>query len=230
MIRKKSRGKASLRENPVIKSLDSFKEIGADILKASEQRLNNAFRSPGDFLNFLTMGVPKGFADSYKERADKAFDSPYDFLNNSTWGLAGTVKGAFAPEEPFSKEHWLDSLGVAMVVYGGVKYKISGTTESTIENSTIEGTGKAAEAAGNKIKTNLGNEIDITPSSNHSTTTNNPGLKGTPNSSLDILDGNGNIKTRRWFGSDGTQTRDVDFTNHGNPKVHPEWPHEHGPR
>ncbi|HEY9060820.1 MAG TPA: RHS repeat-associated core domain-containing protein [Pseudobacteroides sp.] len=87
-----------------------------------------------------------------------------------------------------------------------------------------------SKGARSKIKTNLGNEIDITPSSNHSTTTNNPGLKGAPNSSVDILDGNGNIKTRRWFGSEGTQTRDVDFTNHGNPKVHPEWPHEHGPR
>jgi hypothetical protein len=38
------------------------------------------------------------------------------------------------------------------------------------------------------------------------------------------------IKTRRWFGSDGEQLRDVDFTNHGNSKIHPEWPHEHGPR
>ncbi len=81
-----------------------------------------------------------------------------------------------------------------------------------------------------KVKTNLGNEIDITPSKNHSTTTKNPGLEGKPNSSIDILDQNGNIKTRRWYGPDGKQIRDVDFTNHGNPKKHPEWPHEHGPR
>lgn len=82
----------------------------------------------------------------------------------------------------------------------------------------------------NKIISNLGKEIDITPSTNHTTTTKNPGLRGTPNSSIDIIDSAGNIKTRRWFGSDGTQIRDVDFTNHGNAKLHPEWPHEHGIR
>jgi hypothetical protein len=79
-------------------------------------------------------------------------------------------------------------------------------------------------------KTNLRNEMDITSSSRHISTTNNPGLKGQLNSSVDILDANGRIKTRRWFGSDGNQIRDVDFTNHGNPEVHPEWPHEHRER
>ena len=81
-----------------------------------------------------------------------------------------------------------------------------------------------------KVTSNLGNEIDITPSTNHTTTTKNPGLKGTPNSSIDIVDSAGNIKTRRWFDSNGMQIRDVDFTNHGNAKLHPEWPHEHGTR
>ncbi len=81
-----------------------------------------------------------------------------------------------------------------------------------------------------KVTSNLGNEIDITPSANHTTTTKNPGLKGTPSSSIDIVDSAGNIKTRRWFNDDGMQMRDVDFTNHGNAKLHPEWPHEHGTR
>ena len=71
-------------------------------------------------------------------------------------------------------------------------------------------------------KNNLGNEINIKPSSNHSTTTKNPGLGGKANSSVDILDSNGNIITRRWYGPDSKQIRDVDFTNHGNPKTHPE--------
>ncbi len=91
-------------------------------------------------------------------------------------------------------------------------------------------TGVGNKGTRSTVKTNLGNEIDITPSKNHSTTTKNPGLEGKPNSSVDILDSNGNIKTRRWYGPDGKQIRDVDFTNHGNPKKHPEWPHEHGPR
>ncbi len=101
--------------------------------------------------------------------------------------------------------------------------------EGTVTGKT---NGGKAIKSGNKIKvtTNLGNEIDITPSANHTTTTKNPGLKGTPNSSIDIIDSAGNIKTRRWFDSAGMQMRDVDFTNHGNAKVHPECPHEHGTR
>lgn len=72
------------------------------------------------------------------------------------------------------------------------------------------------------IKSSKGNEIDITPSAKH-TTTKNPGLYGEPNSSVDIIDPkSGEIKTRRYFGPDGKATRDVDMTNHGNPKRHPE--------
>ena len=72
--------------------------------------------------------------------------------------------------------------------------------------------------------------INTKPSANHTTVTQNPGLKGKPNSSVDVLDANGNLKTRRWFDSNGNQVRDVDFRHGGSPKHHPEWPHEHGPR
>mgnify|MGYP004556642971 FL=1 len=44
---------------------------------------------------------------------------------------------------------------------------------------------------------------------------------------MDILDAEGNIKTRRWYDSDGKAYRDVDMSDHGNPKEHPEVPHEH---
>ena len=36
-----------------------------------------------------------------------------------------------------------------------------------------------------------------------------------------------NIITRRWYDSNGNAYRDVDMTNHGNSKTHPEYPHEH---
>ena len=78
------------------------------------------------------------------------------------------------------------------------------------------------------ITTNLNNKIDITRSSNHTSVYKNPGPFGTPNSSVDILDArNGSIKTRSWYGYSGTAYRDVAMTNHGNPKTHPEYPHEH---
>ena len=83
------------------------------------------------------------------------------------------------------------------------------------------------EISKNKIISTSGKEIDITPSKNHFSVDKNPGTYGKPNTSVDILDSNGNIKTRRWFDSNGRAYRDVDMTNHGNPKKHIEVPHEH---
>ena len=89
-----------------------------------------------------------------------------------------------------------------------------------------EGTGGGK----NTVTSNTGNTYDNTPSSNHSTVDKNPGLKGEPNSSVDITNENGDILTRRWYDANGDQVRDLDMTNHGNPARHPEVPHQHGPR
>ena len=88
------------------------------------------------------------------------------------------------------------------------------------------GTG-APNGVGNSVTSNTGKTINTTPSANHTTVTKNPGPRGQPNSSVDILDRQGNLATRRWFDSNGRAVRDVDFTNHGKPKHHPQWPHEH---
>lgn len=74
---------------------------------------------------------------------------------------------------------------------------------------------------------NAGRNIDITPARNHGVTSGKGDLIGKPNSSIDILDKQGNLKTRRWYDKDGRAYRDVDMTNHGNSKMHPEYPHEH---
>ena len=50
---------------------------------------------------------------------------------------------------------------------------------------------------------------------------------GTPNSSYDRVDDAGNVITRRYYDETGKATKDVDFTDHGNAKRHPEVPHEH---
>ncbi len=70
-------------------------------------------------------------------------------------------------------------------------------------------------------------DINAKKSNNHSRTNKNPGPRGERNSSVDILDDDGNVKTRRWYDGDGRADRDVDFTDHGNPKQHPKVPHEH---
>ncbi|MBD5463353.1 MAG: DUF4280 domain-containing protein [Lachnospiraceae bacterium] len=99
--------------------------------------------------------------------------------------------------------------------------------ESVNVNEEVGGEGGGTEGKTTKVTSNTGNEIDITPSSNHSTASKNPGPKGVPNSSVDILDNNGNVSTRRWYDSSGNAYRDVDMTNHGNPKMHSEYPHVH---
>lgn len=85
-----------------------------------------------------------------------------------------------------------------------------------------------SEGGKETVTTTLGREIDITPSSNHTSVNKNPGpFAEHLNSSVDIVDVDGNIKTRRWYDSEKNASRDVDFSNHGNPKEHPEVPHEH---
>ncbi|MBF0819110.1 hypothetical protein [Streptococcus acidominimus] len=78
------------------------------------------------------------------------------------------------------------------------------------------------------VKTNLGNDIDITPTANHSTVIKKAPIQHLPNSSIDILDeATGEIRTRRYYDSKGNVFRDVDMDNHGNSRLHPEYPHEH---
>jgi hypothetical protein len=81
----------------------------------------------------------------------------------------------------------------------------------------------------NTVTSNLGNTIDITPSSNHTTASRRADLSGPANSSVDIILQSGDIGTRRWYGDDGTAFRDVDMWDHGNSGMHPEVPHEHFP-
>lgn len=130
--------------------------------------------------------------------------------------------------------------GGATAISGGMAAGVSAPMVAAGIGTTVAGAAIAGTAVGNmfdvqiqksegknEVKTNKGNEIDITPEDNHTSTTKNPGPYGDKNSSVDILDKDGNIKTRRWYDQNGKAYRDVDMTNHGNPKEHQEWPHEH---
>ncbi|WP_339099576.1 T7SS effector LXG polymorphic toxin [Enterococcus sp. DIV0849a] len=99
----------------------------------------------------------------------------------------------------------------------------------TLDRNKSKGSTGYKKASGAKdiIKNNLGKEIDITPSKAHTKVNKNPGPFGEPNSSVDILDSKGELTTRRFYDDTGKAVRDVDMTNHGNPKQHPEYPHEH---
>ncbi|MFZ5354442.1 MAG: peptidoglycan-binding domain-containing protein, partial [Bacillota bacterium] len=110
--------------NPLTKSLESFKQIGIGLMDGAKTRADNAFNSTYDFFNWLTIGVLDGIVTSSAERAEKAFDSAYDFANWLTIGIPDMVKGALAPEEAFSAEHWLNSLGLASLSYSVLKLAV----------------------------------------------------------------------------------------------------------
>lgn len=98
---------------------------------------------------------------------------------------------------------------VAGVAVAGSGLAISGSALANMfdvriqksESSKGSESGKNAGESGTREKTttNLGNEIDITPSDNHTAVSEKLGVKGNPNSSVDILDEQGNVITRRWY-------------------------------
>lgn len=66
-----------------------------------------------------------------------------------------------------------------------------------------------------------------TKTDNHSSTTSNSLPKtGKAYSSKDQIK-NGKVYQRRYYGKDGNAEMDIDYTNHGNSKLHPKVPHRH---
>lgn len=51
-------------------------------------------------------------------------------------------------------------------------------------------------------------------------------VSGTPNSVTKNYK-DGKLSTERYYGSDGKPYLDIDYSNHGNAKMHPHVPHEH---
>ncbi len=122
--------------------------------------------------------------------------------------------------------------GAGRLILGGVskldnRFFGKSNSSSSSKSSVKMNTG-SREVVKTSVLSNKGKIYDNTPSKNHSTTIKNPKPIGEkPNSSVDILDKNGNIKIRRWYDANGNAIRDLDMTNHGNSKLHPEFPHEH---
>ncbi|KJB84982.1 hypothetical protein AZ66_27510, partial [Paenibacillus sp. E194] len=117
----------------VKKTGNSFAEIGIDFWNGLEVRANKSLDSPYDFGNWLTVGAfdtVGAIVEGYKTRADMRNQSPYDYVNWLSSGMADTLKGAFNPDDPLSKEHWMNSFGVFTSVAGarGVVPKSGGPT------------------------------------------------------------------------------------------------------
>ena len=68
----------------------------------------------------------------------RCFDSKRDFLDYATFGFSGMVKEAVSTEESFSKEHWLNSFGLAGSIFGVGKLVTSPVKKS--RNTAVDGT------------------------------------------------------------------------------------------
>ena len=145
---------------------------------------------------------------------------------------AGRIYGNMVGEVSISASIMAVSWGVGKAVKGVTGAVRSVKTPRPTGNVTFNGNPVPQQqlVGLNTVTSNLGKKIDFRPAAKHSTTQSSS-LKGAANSSVDIINKkSSNVLTRRWFGEHGKQVRDVDLTNHGFPKTHPEWPHEHGPR
>ena len=198
-----------------------------------------------------TKEAGKGFKDSFKDTACSVKSAGKTLVNAT--GINGKQKKEQAVDKIYGITRGIGTtiahpIRSAKEIASGIKKKAKEKGESYVggyilgELTQTAATAGVAAAAGKGLKgakaakkrgkhitvtSTLGKEIDVTPSAKHSQVRNNPGVYGEANSSVDIVDANGKIKTRRWYDSEGKAYRDVDMSNHGNSKEHSEVPHEH---
>ncbi|WP_077358662.1 T7SS effector LXG polymorphic toxin [Virgibacillus halodenitrificans] len=136
----------SREQNAFMKTMDAFGEIGQDVWDAAGQRADKMTDSWYDFGNYITFGAVEGMYEGYMHRADKMFDSTYDLFNAFSFGTADMIQGAINPEENFSKEHWLNSIGLAgMVVGARVPAGRAGSAQKATVNK-VDGVKKTPDA------------------------------------------------------------------------------------
>ena len=121
---------------------------------------NNA-TNVGDFLyggvNYFTYGLIDGINKSYQQRHQEMLDD-FTLYNIANWGLSGIpdrVKGAIAPEDPLSLQHWLDSFSVVMIGYGLYQgYQFANAPANTINTAhPVTGTGMLDDFAEGSVAT-----------------------------------------------------------------------------
>ncbi len=118
-------------KNAFYKSIDSFKEIGTGFVGTLRTRADKATDSPYDFFNWLTLGItgdiPVGIYEAAKDRSEHMFDSKEKFADWLTLGTVEMAKGAFNPDEAWSADHWLNSLGMVTLLYGPAEKSLLST-------------------------------------------------------------------------------------------------------
>ena len=81
--------------------------------------------------SILIAATAETFSPAGQERVQKAINEPsfYNITNQLTLGALDTFKGTFAPEEPLSLQHWVDSANTAFMLLP-ISYKFAGTMYS----------------------------------------------------------------------------------------------------
>ena len=94
------------------------KKLVSGVMTAQQERLRRG--TLAGFADWFTLGIVSSAWNSMSERFAALTDDPslYTALDWATMGSAGMVKGAVAPEEPLSLEHWLNALGTASLALG----------------------------------------------------------------------------------------------------------------
>jgi RHS repeat-associated protein len=144
-------------------------------------------------------------------------------------GIATATMGVFDMVEGVTGENKLKEK-----VFKGNDYIYYGVEETLSLLSFMGATYFAPDASigydilrKNKVVSNYGNVYDIKKAKTHKETF-KASNKGEANSSVDIMGKKtGDLLIRRWYDQNEKMIRDIHFTNHGNPKTHPEVPHLH---
>ncbi|WP_338553177.1 HNH endonuclease [Paenibacillus sp. KS-LC4] len=154
------KNQASVEWAAIKQTGNSIAEVGTDLYNAHVERANKSNDSVYDFFNNATMGlisVPGALWKEHEDRTANRNESVSAYLDYLSLGLTGMVQGAFAPENPNSKEHVQDVIGVLGLLFS-VKVKAPGGIEPTVPKSPAV----KPEGAGNGRGLGFGNQL-VTP-------------------------------------------------------------------
>jgi hypothetical protein len=175
-------------------------------------------------------GIPKSVPSSTNHASTNHASTNHTSTNHPV-SFAEANTGLYYSPPSQSPTPWDIGLVVlSLTPVGRVAKAAEGLGELAEVAQEMKNVEKGAETIGRATSQSTRKTIDdYPPSAIHSVTTDRSlPLKGQPpNSSMDKVDANGNVITRRYYDSEGKAKLDVDNTDHGNPKFHSEVPHEH---
>ena len=164
---------------PLLRIPEDAGKLLREFWDAQAERTQN-IKGPLSFLDWLTLGIPRGIWEGMEKRGQDMRDAPgaYSIGNWLTMGLLDTAKGALAPDEPLSLEHWLDSAAVAGAAAGAYelgKYAVgkgraakrNGGVADEAANTTADLAENVKKANPNKVRVNQGHQDKHIPGTNN---------------------------------------------------------------